>query len=135
MSNSGNKELSSSQMKGSHAGGRDYTMAPGSTIELKQPVVDFADMKTEIRDHCFQIAEEAFRASLKGEKKYFKNMAEMIKENQDEKFNGSWHVCVGKFHFILTKLGKEFGSFVTYESHTIILFWINHIGFLIWKFG
>ena len=49
----------------------------------------------------------------------------MIKEGLDERFKGSW-MCV---------VGKDFGSFVTYESHSIMLFWINHIGFLIWKFG
>jgi len=122
LSNSGNKELSSSHMKTSQ-GHRDNTMAPMSTMELKAPVVEFADMKQEYKDYCFQICEEAFR-TVNREKK-FKDMAESIKGSLDERFGGSWHVCVG----------KEFGNFVTYESHTIILFRINHISFLIWKFG
>ena len=62
---------------------------------------------------------------FKQEKKYFKDVAEYIKKAFDEKFAGTWHVIVG----------RNFGSFVTYESKCIIQFWINHICFLIYKFA
>lgn len=98
LSNSGNKELSGSQIKQSQ--GRDMTMVPGSNIELKEPVVEFADMKQEYKEFCFQIADEAFRTWIKGTATYPKHMAEMIKNALDEKFGGSWHVSVGKSFFL-----------------------------------
>jgi dynein light chain LC8-type len=70
---------------------------------------------------------------VKGEKRYFKDLAEFIKKAFDEKFQGTWHVIVG----ILTHLtqGLNFGAYVSYESKCFIHFWINQIGFLIYKFG
>lgn len=32
---------------------------------------------------------------VKGEKRYFKDLAEFIKKAFDEKFQGTWHVIVG----------------------------------------
>ena len=52
-------------------------------------------------------------------------MAEHIKKNVEEHFGNSWHVIVG----------TNFGSFVSYEHKSIILFWLEHIGFLIFKHG
>ena len=65
-----------------------------------------------------------------GELKYYKDMAQYIKKELEEKladskFNDSWHVIVG----------TNFGSFVTYEHKSIILFWLEHIGFLLFKHG
>ena len=61
----------------------------------------------------------------KGEKRYFKDVAEFIKRQFDERFKGSWHVIVG----------KNFGSHFSFEAKSAIQFWINHIVFLIYKFG
>jgi dynein light chain LC8-type len=33
---------------------------------------------------------------LRGEKRYFREMAEYIKKEFDAKFKGTWHVIVGK---------------------------------------
>ena len=52
-------------------------------------------------------------------------MAEHIKKSVEEHFENSWHVVVG----------TNFGSFVSYEHKSIILFWLEHIGFLIFKHG
>ena len=52
-------------------------------------------------------------------------MAEYIKVKLDEKFGGSWHVIVG----------RSFSSYMSYEESSVILFWLNHFGFLIWKYG
>ena len=60
-----------------------------------------------------------------GELKYYKDMAQEIKKSMDEKFGGGWHIIVG----------TSFGSFVTYEHKSMILFWLEHIGFLIYKHG
>ena len=57
--------------------------------------------------------------------KYFKDMADYIKKQVEEHFQDSWHVIVG----------TSFGSFVSYESKSMILFHLEHIGFLIFKHG
>lgn len=57
--------------------------------------------------------------------KYFKEMAQVIKDEMDQRHGGSWNVVVG----------RSFGSFMSYEDNCVIMFWINHIGFLIWKFA
>ena len=59
------------------------------------------------------------------ELKYFKDMALYIKKALEEKFEDSWHVIVG----------TNFGSFVSYEHKCICLFWLEHIGFLVFKHG
>ena len=38
----------------------------------------------------------------KGEKRYFKDIAEFIKRSFDEKFSGSWHVIAGN-HILYRK--------------------------------
>jgi dynein light chain LC8-type len=62
---------------------------------------------------------------VKGEKRYFKDLAEFIKKAFDEKFGGTWHVIVG----------LNFGAFVSYETKCFIHFFVNQIGFMIFKFG
>jgi|TARA_B110000285_G_scaffold157578_1_gene175807 dynein light chain LC8-type len=59
------------------------------------------------------------------ELKYFKDMAHFIKKEMEAKFEDSWHVIVG----------TNFGSFVSYEHKCICLFWLEHIGFLVFKHG
>ena len=73
-----------------------------------------------------------------GELKYFKDMACHIKKQIEEQEKGTsgWHVIVGKITFChLNRLGTNFGSFVTFESTNIVLFWLEHIGFLLFKHG
>ena len=60
-----------------------------------------------------------------GELKYYKDMANQIKKALEEKLEDSWHVIVG----------TNFGSFVSYEQKCCILFWLEHIGFLLFKHG
>jgi dynein light chain LC8-type len=55
----------------------------------------------------------------------FKAQAEHIKKHLDLKFGGSWHVIVG----------NSFSSYMTYEDSSVILFWLNQWGFLIFKYG
>ena len=50
---------------------------------------------------------------------------EARKKAMEEEFEDSWHVIVG----------TNFGSFVSYEHKCIILFWLEHIGFLLFKHG
>ena len=59
---------------------------------------------------------------VKGEKRYFKDLAEFVKKSFDEKFQGTWHVIVGKTYL---NLGLNFGAYVSFESKCFIHFWIN----------
>ena len=59
------------------------------------------------------------------ENKYHKDLAKFIKEKFDKEKGGTWHVIVG----------THFGADVTNEAHKLIFFWLDHIGFLIYKHG
>ena len=92
-----------------------------------------------------EAAREACKKHHDGEFKYYKTMAIYIKEQLDKKLGGSWHICVGKLHFYTQKqflisllsyiLGTNFGSYVTYQTKNIYLFWLEHIGIFVWKHG
>lgn len=62
LSNSGIKEMSSSHVGKSFAGGKEGFSFPqgGGAIELKAPVVSFSDIKDEYKKDCFELAEQAF---------------------------------------------------------------------------
>lgn len=62
LSNSGIKEMSSSNVGKSYAGGKESYSFPqgGASIELKAPKVAFSDIKDETKKLCFELAEEAF---------------------------------------------------------------------------
>ena len=79
-----------------------------------------------------QSATTALRALAKGEKKYFKDVAEAMKRDLDEKagegdeaFAGTWH-CV---------VGKSFGSFCTHEAAGILQFYLGAVAFLAFRHG
>mmetsp|Transcript_5234 Transcript_5234/g.3959 ORF Transcript_5234/g.3959 Transcript_5234/m.3959 type:complete len:85 (-) Transcript_5234:52-306(-) len=76
---------------------------------------------------CIEICREAYRLQHEGELKYYKDMALYIKHEMEKKSEnqGSWHIVVG----------TNFGSFVTYEHKSMMLFWLEHIGFLVYKHG
>ena len=62
LSNSGIKEMSSSNVGKSYAGGKEGYSFPqgGGGIELKSPVVSFEDISQETKKLCFELAAEAF---------------------------------------------------------------------------
>ena len=91
-----------------------------------------------------------------GELKYFKDMASYVKKRieDEEKGTSGWHVIIGKYlilkacisfkestfilistQFLTILLGTNFGSYCTYETKHIALFWLEHIGFLLFKHG
>ena len=63
LNNSGIKEMSSSNIGRSYtgSGGKDGLggMSHGLAIELKDPVIQFEDMKQEIKEYSFKLAEES----------------------------------------------------------------------------
>lgn len=127
LSGSGIKEMSSSNIGKSYAGGKEGFNFGSlhSGMELKEPKITFSDIDSAIKETCFESARIAYMALIKGELPYFKQMAEQIKNELDEKHGKSWHVVVG----------RDFGAFMGYEDRKIIMFWINKLGFLIWKHG
>ena len=101
-------------------------------------------MQEEMQETVINTAREACKKHHDGELKYYKTMAIYVKEQLDKKLGGSWHICVGKLHFSLFDhlsltrvdgVGTNFGSYCTYQTQNIYLFWLEHIGFLIWKHG
>lgn len=55
----------------------------------------------------------------------FKNLAEDIKNNIEENFNGIWNVIIG----------TDFGSYISYDKGHVIFFNLKEIHFLIFRFG
>jgi dynein light chain LC8-type len=97
--------------------------ANAETTEVKSPIVQFYNVNTDVKEHCFKIAEDTLQLYIKEEIKYFKIMAEKIKMSLDKRFGASWHVVVG----------IDFGSFVSFEKGCAIMFQLNNFSFLIWK--
>ena len=56
---------------------------------------------------------------------YYKDAAENIKVELENKKTGKWNVVVG----------KSFGAFVTHETKTMVYFYIGSVGFLCWRHG
>merc|ERR1719198_728019 len=94
-------------------------------FEKVEPNISFTDMSDEYQEKVFEICRNAYKMQHDGELKYYKDMAQYVKRELEEKFKDSWHVIIG----------TNFGSFVTYEHKSMILFWLEHIGFLLFKHG
>lgn len=62
LSNSGMKEMSSSNVGKSYAGGKEGFSFPqgGGATELKPPNVFFSDISEQAQKLCFELAEQAF---------------------------------------------------------------------------
>ena len=61
-------------------------------------------MQEEMQNIVTNTAREACKKHHDGELKYYKTMAIYVKEQLDKKLGGSWHICVGKLHFMLFNL-------------------------------
>ena len=59
------------------------------------------------------------------DRKLFKDLAGFIKKEFETKYGGAWHVIVG----------TNFGCYVSYEKDSMIYFWLDWLGFLIYKYG
>ena len=67
---------------------KDYESIP--------PRHGFVDMKEEMQKEVVDICRISYKKQQDGECKYFKDMAIFIKTELDKKFQGSFHVIVGK---------------------------------------
>ena len=93
-------------------------------IELKIPIINYINMNKYTSEFIIKTAENLIQEFHKNEIKYFKTIAENLKNEISRKYEGCWHVIVG----------KDFGSFVSFEKNSVIHFSINDFSFLIWKF-
>lgn len=93
--------------------------------QLPQVITKGADMSPEAIAFAVEIARKGFIALLKNDLKYWQEVAQMVKQEFDQKFDGTWHVIVG----------QHFGAFVTHEAHHMIYFSIGQVNFLIFKHG
>jgi dynein light chain LC8-type len=93
--------------------------------EFKPPVIDYVDMPKEMQDFIIEKCEEVLSDYIHGEKRFFYECAESIKKSIEQKYKGSFHVIVG----------RDFGSFFSYEVSNCIQFWLAHFCVLIFKHG
>mmetsp|Transcript_18389 Transcript_18389/g.43138 ORF Transcript_18389/g.43138 Transcript_18389/m.43138 type:complete len:108 (+) Transcript_18389:241-564(+) len=87
--------------------------------------IAFKDVDAEAEAAMMAATGQALKDFHKGDTKHFWQIAEGIKNQMAEWRPGKWHVFVG----------KEFGSFVTHESGTLLYFFVGQTGILIFKHG
>ncbi|OXB63171.1 UNVERIFIED_CONTAM: hypothetical protein H355_003233 [Colinus virginianus] len=92
---------------------------------LPKLVMKGVDMSQEEVQFATQVARKGFVALQKSEVRYWQDVAQMLKNEFEQRYKGMWHVIVG----------QHFGAFVTHEAHHMIYFTIGHVSFLIYKHG
>eukprot|EP00455_Lapot_gusevi_P049395 TRINITY_DN699_c0_g3_i1.p1 TRINITY_DN699_c0_g3~~TRINITY_DN699_c0_g3_i1.p1 ORF type:complete len:116 (+),score=9.80 TRINITY_DN699_c0_g3_i1:91-438(+) len=93
--------------------------------QVPEPSFKYVDLDSEKKELAVYTAKLAYLAKAKGDILYWKDAAEMIKKEFDEKLGPTWHCIVG----------SHFGSFVTHESKNLVYFFIGHMGVLLFKHG
>eukprot|EP00743_Colponemidia_sp_Colp-15_P002953 GILK01003194.1.p1 GENE.GILK01003194.1~~GILK01003194.1.p1 ORF type:complete len:123 (-),score=16.70 GILK01003194.1:199-525(-) len=95
-------------------------------VDIPPPVFHVVDMNEEMRQFAVHCAVKGIRSVHKGEKRYWKDVAEYVKRQFDEKYSpGTWHCIVG----------KHFGSYVTHEAKNLVYFHVGQVAFLMFKHG
>ncbi len=67
-----------------------------------------------------------------------KDIAAFIKKEFDKKYNPTWHCIVGKdipCFLMRTRLGRNFGSYITHETKHFIYFYLGQVAVLLFKSG
>ncbi|PFH31369.1 dynein light chain [Besnoitia besnoiti] len=93
--------------------------------QIPDIVMKGADMCAERVAFAAEVAKKGYVSLLKNDLKYWQEVAQMLKQDFDKKFDGTWHVVVG----------QHFGAFVTHEAQQMIYFSIGAVNFLIYKHG
>jgi dynein light chain LC8-type len=83
-----------------------------------RPVIKGKDIGPEMEVEIIAIAKYAMEKMHTTQE-----MATHLKDELNRKYNGDWHAFVG----------RNFGSYVTYEARHYIYFYIGQYGFLIFK--
>jgi dynein light chain LC8-type len=92
---------------------------------FRPAVIEFTDMRVPMQEFAVETAKFSITQYLKGDRKNFFEVAEMIKVAFEEQYGGAFHVVVG----------RSYGSYFSYEALTCMMFWLNEFSFLIFKHG
>ncbi|KAF5394579.1 Dynein light chain [Paragonimus heterotremus] len=86
----------------------------------RKAVVKNTDMAEEMQQGAVDICEEAME-------KYTveKDIAAYLKKEMDKRYGPTWH-CV---------VGRNFGSYVTHETHSFVYFYLGQSAVLLFKSG
>lgn len=93
--------------------------------ETPEPRIRYIDIADERKEFAVAVAQRAFAAHQQGHHSTWQEVAAFIKHELDQKFGPQWQVVVG----------PNFGSFVTHEHKSIIYFFLQNMGVLVWKHG
>lgn len=64
------------------------------------------DVSKEMEDMCIAASVNSLKSYYKSEITYFRDIAQLVKNQIDKQYSGAWHVIVG----------RNFGAFVTHEA-------------------
>jgi len=86
----------------------------------RKAVIKNADMAEDMQNFAIEVATEAMK-----EKTIEKDIAVLITDAFDKKYNPAWHCIVG----------RNFGSYVTHETKHFIYFYLGQYSILLFKAG
>jgi len=86
----------------------------------RKAIIKNADMSEDMQQAAIESAQQAIEKF-----NIEKDIAAYIKKDFDKKHNPTWHCIVG----------RNFGSFVTHESHCFIYFYLGQVAILLFKSG
>eukprot|EP00469_Lotharella_globosa_P004981 CAMPEP_0167802216 /NCGR_PEP_ID=MMETSP0111_2-20121227/18980_1 /TAXON_ID=91324 /ORGANISM="Lotharella globosa, Strain CCCM811" /LENGTH=115 /DNA_ID=CAMNT_0007698195 /DNA_START=97 /DNA_END=444 /DNA_ORIENTATION=+ len=93
--------------------------------ESPEPRIQFVTMDEKMLESAFETAREGYMQKQRGELAHWRDVARKIKEKFDVEFSKAkvWN-CV---------VGKDFGSFVSFNAKNVAYFYIAEMGVLLWK--
>lgn len=97
-----------------------YGDKDASNSSKDKVVVKNSDMEDEMREEATKITQEAFEQF-----KVEKDIAAYIKKGFDSKHGAAWHCIVG----------RNYGSYVTHETHHFIYMYVKQVAVLLFKSG
>ncbi|PIA44341.1 hypothetical protein AQUCO_01700146v1 [Aquilegia coerulea] len=111
------------QTKRSVGGGASLTKSLSDdrkSPSSKKVIIKSADMNEEMQKEAIDCALSAFEKH-----NVEKEIAEQIKKDFDKKHGPTWHCIVG----------RNFGSYVTHETHHFVYFYLDQKAILLFKSG
>ncbi|CAH8463603.1 unnamed protein product [Heterobilharzia americana] len=89
-------------------------------MDRQKAVVKNADMPEEMQQFAVDTAAKAMcDCNIE------KDIASFVKKEFDKTYNPTWHCIVG----------RNYGSYVTHETHHFIYFYLNNVAILLYKSG
>ena len=88
--------------------------------QAAQATIKIVDMPKDMENFAITCAQEGLE-KFNNEK----DVASHIKKEFDRKFTPTWHCFVG----------RNFGSYVTHETHNYIYFYLGQVGVMLFKSG